>query len=342
MIVLIGLYGGVLAAITALNLLGAEHWWPGALNLYLPQALWAVPAALLLVAAPWAGRPWIWLPLLCLAWVLGPIMGLCWSWQTPPGPASGPGIRILTCNAKYGAHDSAELINDIVRYQPEVVLLQDAEGLLEGPQGAFFRTWKVQSFDQYVIASRLPLSAGEVRWIDSQGEKKAFLRCRVTLGARTITLYDVHFQSPREALNAFRTTRDGRLQLPDAIQELEQNAALRLDQARALRAFVRAEPGPVILAGDLNSTDSSRVCATLRDAGLQDAFSAGGRGYGYTYGHFLLQHRIPWLHLSWMRIDHIMTSAQLHAWRCWVGTGWASDHRPVIADLTLAEGAAGD
>jgi endonuclease/exonuclease/phosphatase family metal-dependent hydrolase len=43
-----------------------------------------------------------------------------------------------------------------------------------------------------------------------------------------------------------------------------------------------------------------------------------------------------------MRIDHIMTSAQLHAWRCWVGTGWASDHRPVIADLTLAEGAAGD
>jgi endonuclease/exonuclease/phosphatase family metal-dependent hydrolase len=36
-----------------------------------------------------------------------------------------------------------------------------------------------------------------------------------------------------------------------------------------------------------------------------------------------------------MRIDHIMTSAGIRAWRCWVGTRKASDHRPVIADLAL-------
>jgi endonuclease/exonuclease/phosphatase (EEP) superfamily protein YafD len=337
-IVLIGLYGVVLAAITGLNLFGAEHSWLGAFNLYLPQILWAAPAAVLLVTAPRARRRWLWLPLLYLVWVLGPIMGLCWSRQTPPGPAAGPGIRILTCNAKYGYRDSDELINDIVRYRPQVVLLQDADGLLAGHPGKFFKTWQVRSFHQYVIASRLPLSAGEVLWVDSQGDRQAFLRCRLTLGARIITLYDVHFQSPREALNAFRTPQDGRWQLADAIQELEQNAAVRLDQARAMRAFIRAEPGPVILTGDFNSTEASRVCATLRDAGLQDAFSAGGRGYGYTYGHFLLQYRIPWLHLSWMRIDHIMASAPIHSWRCWVGNGKASDHRPVIADLTLAEG----
>jgi endonuclease/exonuclease/phosphatase family metal-dependent hydrolase len=30
-----------------------------------------------------------------------------------------------------------------------------------------------------------------------------------------------------------------------------------------------------------------------------------------------------------------MASAQLRVGRCWVGTAKASDHRPVIADLTL-------
>jgi endonuclease/exonuclease/phosphatase family metal-dependent hydrolase len=36
-----------------------------------------------------------------------------------------------------------------------------------------------------------------------------------------------------------------------------------------------------------------------------------------------------------MRLDHIMASPQLRVCRCWVGNGWASDHRPVIADLIL-------
>jgi endonuclease/exonuclease/phosphatase family metal-dependent hydrolase len=36
-----------------------------------------------------------------------------------------------------------------------------------------------------------------------------------------------------------------------------------------------------------------------------------------------------------MRIDHIMMSAQLQPWRCRTGTGKASDHRSVIADLIL-------
>lgn len=335
MLIPVGLYGAALTALLVMNQLGAEKWWPGALNLYLPQAFWAVPALLLLFARLVTGRRRLWLPALCLVTVLGPVMGFHWSMQTPPAPATDRGLRILTCNAKYGARDTAELLGDIVRYRPEVVLLQDADGLLQGPHGRFFKTWNVRSFSQYVIASRYPLSPGEVRWAETSWGRRALLRCQVTLGGGSVTLYNVHFQSPRDSLNAFRTDQDGRWHYPDAIQELEEGAAVRLDQARALRGFVEREAGPVIIGGDLNAPDPSRVCATLREAGLQDAFSAGGRGYGYTYGHFLLQHRIPWLNLSWMRIDHIMTSAQVQAWRCWVGTGKASDHRPVIADLSL-------
>jgi len=327
------LYGLLLAVITAVNLSGAEHWWPGALNLYLPQALWAVPAALLLVAALRADRAWIWLPALYLVWVLGPLMGLRYALRTAPAP--GPAVRILSCNIKYALRDSAELLTDIDRYQPQLVLLQDADRFMAGPLGLFFKHWNVRDYGQFVIASRLPLGPAEVRWVATPAGRHPLLRCRMQLGSASVTLFNVHFQSPRDSLNAFRTDDDGSWHPLEAIRELKGNAAVRLVQARALRELVQAEPGPVIVAGDLNSSDPSRVCATLREAGLQDAFAAGGRGYGYTYGHFLLQHRLPWMQLSWMRIDHIMASAQLRIGRCWVGTGKASDHRPVIADLAL-------
>ena len=333
LVLLVG-YGAALAVLTGLNQVGAERWWFGALNLYLPQVLWAVPALALLAAAPLAGRRWVWAPALYLVWVLGPVMGFHWSAWKAPGPEAGPQIRALTCNAKFGDHDTGALLKDIERYRPQVVLLQDADGLMESPFARFFRDWNVRSFGQYVIASRLPLSKAEVHWYPSAAGKTAFLRCQARLGDTPVTLYVVHFQTPRESLNAFRSvTGDG--QFPDAIQELRRNAAIRLEQARTVRDMVAPEPGPVILAGDLNSPEPSLVCLTLKQAGLQDAFSAAGRGYGYTYGQFLLAHRIPWLHHSWMRLDHIMASSGLRVWRCWVGTGEASDHRPVIADLTL-------
>jgi len=328
-----GLYAAVLAAIMVMNRIGAEYWWPGALNLYLPQLVWAVPAVLLLMFRPAAGRRRLWLPGLCLVSVLGPIMGFHWSMQTPP--AAGPGVRILTCNAKYGIRDTTELLKDLDRYQPQVVLLQDSTGLLQGPHGAFFKGWEVRSFQQYVIASRFPLGPAEVRWAQTSWGSRPMLRCRVNFGGTHVVLYDVHFQSPRNSLNAFRTDLDENWRLQEAVQGLQEGAAMRLEQARALRGFLEQETDPVIVAGDFNAPDPSRVCATLRGAGLRDAFSAGGRGYGYTYGHLLPKRRIPWWTLSWMRIDHIMTSARIRVWRCWVGTGKASDHRPVIADLTL-------
>jgi endonuclease/exonuclease/phosphatase family metal-dependent hydrolase len=126
--------------------------------------------------------------------------------------------------------------------------------------------------------------------------------------------------------------------LPSAIQQLDDNVEARLSQARALRELIRQEREPVVVAGDLNSPDASLACATLREAGLHDAFAEGGKGYGYTYGHFLLRRRFPWHGASWMRIDHIMLSSQLQSYACRAGTANDSEHRPVIADVVLRRG----
>ena len=332
-------YGAMLVAVTILNRFGADRWWFGALNLYLPQIVWVAPGVLLTVLSLTMARRWIWVPLLCIAWVLGPIMGFCWSTQGPP--AGGPFLRIMTWNVKYGGNNKitqwaiADYINET---GPDVVLLQDAGGLLHGPIGRFFRHWNVRSFGQYVVVSHLPLEEAEVRSIPFFGQTHTCLRCRLHIGTKTLILYNVHFESPREGLGAFREVRRQPWYLPSAVKQLEENVEARVSQAQALRELIMQEREPVMVVGDLNSPDASLACALLREAGLHDAFAEGGRGYGYTYGHFLLRTRLPWHGASWMRIDHIMLSSELRSRGCRAGTYRYSEHRPVIADVVFSTG----
>lgn len=327
----------MLALITLFNWLGPDRFWPGALNLYLPQVMWALPGIVLLTLTFQFNRSWIWLPLVCVLWVLVPIMGYTWSVQRPEGEAPGTSFRVMTWNIKYGMHDLMPLIAEIERTRPDIVLFQDAVHAGKGPLADYFRQWQLRSHGQYLIASRYPLSAAEVHELPYSGRSNQnFLRCTVRVGARDITLYNVHFKTPRRSLNAFRKAQKGPWYIPNAIERLEGNVAVRLAQAETVAQYLARETGEVIVAGDLNAPDASLVCSALRDAGVKDAFAERGRGYGYTYGHFLLRNRLPWLRVSWMRIDHIMTTPGLLGQRCWVGTGSASDHRPVIADFIFS------
>ena len=328
-------YGILLAAITVLNWSGADRFWLGALNFYLPQAMWAVPGVVLAVFIYRADRIWVWVPLLCVVWVLGPLMGFCWSRQ-PVEPAPDlPAVRVMTWNIKYGLYDLKPLIDEIKRTKPDVVLFQDAIDAMNGPLGEYFKNWQVRSHRQFVIASRYPLSEAEVHPLPATGEGQEYLRCQLSLGPSLVTVYNVHYRTPRWSLNAFRTARKQPWYLPKAIELFDHNVHTRQNQASLVAADLGRENGAVIVAGDFNSPDGSQVCASMRGAGLHDAFAERGRGYGFTYGHLLLKYRLPWLKFSWMRIDHIMMNSSFRTLRCWAGSGEASDHRPVIADLVL-------
>lgn len=333
--ILTSLYGIMLATITVLNWNGADRCLLGAINLYLPQAIWLIPGILLICYALIFARRWVWMPALCVIWVLGPIMGFSWPTHTRPEMSGTIPVRLMTCNAKYGKHDVSPLIADMIRYKPEVVLLQDVLKPLSGPLKNYFREWHVRTFGQYVIASKFPLSKLEVLSISFPGEEHNCLRCQIHVNGTVVTLYNVHLKTPRGGFNEFRKVKRQPEHLPKAIRRFENNVEARLIQARTLSGYVHQEQGPVIVAGDFNSPDASLACTILREANLHDAFDEGGKGYGYTYGHFLLQHRIPWIHVSWMRIDHIFMSSQVHTLDCWTGTSKASDHRPVFAEILL-------
>ncbi len=303
---------------------GPERWWPGSFNLYLPQWLWALPAAVL-VPLTWAlARRLTWVPLAALVWVLGPVMGLCWHWGWPasPGdPPAGPGhLRVMTYNVKGGSRDAGAVARDIAAFKPGLIQMQDADGVMGGVVGKALAGWNVHVDDQYLVASRLPLSAVEVRDISSPGSQSHCLRSVLRVGGAAVAVYNVHLLSPRTGLLSVRHRQAGGMQ---------ENAQQRLSEAGRLADYVGAETGPTLVTGDLNAPVQSLACRRLFGAGLRDAFSEAGFGYGYTYGGYT-RVRAPYT-----RIDHILAGRRWRVERCWVGNAVGSDHCPVIADLTL-------
>lgn len=317
------LYIGLLAIITVLNMLGPERWWFSSANLYAPQWVWLLP---LLFLMPWylmrAWR-WAWLPLLLFVWVAGPLMGLCWPlpWWPAHEATAGTSLRMMTYNVKWGKTNPYVILDEIETRKPDVIVMQDSGGVLQGPLAYLKDKWYTQANDQYVVASHYPLSELTPLWITPKRHRVE--RFVVHAPGRDIVVFDVHLRSPRDGLSAIRHHR------LDGSEDMQENADERLDQATRLAQYVEAEKGPVLLGGDFNAPMPSLVCKRMTHVGLQDAFSLAGHGYGYTYGQST-PIRIPYV-----RIDHIFVSAPWQVRTCEVGASNGSQHSPVIADLFL-------
>ncbi len=304
---------------------------------YLPYPLWLAPTLIVWLLSWLLGWRWRLLasvaPLLVLTLAMGGV------WGTPD---SGSGaFRFMTYNVKsYKAKSVPDgyerLAWEIATHDPDVLVMQDAQSLtlpnvpLPPPLLAALKGRRITRFDQYVIASRLPMRDCSPHTLPDRADALIYMRCTITVKGRDIDLVTVHFLSPRDGLNA---TRHERLA---GVSEWQQNLATRLAQSSALAEALAANPAkaprlprPVIVAGDLNAPESSPVVGRLLATGLRDAFVSAGRGWGYTHGHSLRPG------LSFLRIDHILVSPELGVREAFVGSKDASEHRPVIADLLV-------
>ncbi|MBK6851135.1 MAG: endonuclease/exonuclease/phosphatase family protein [Burkholderiales bacterium] len=322
-----------------------DAWWLELLR-YLPYPGWLAAgllAAVLTLRLGWAWRAAAAGGLLLVIW---PIMGL----QLQGGDAGGGRLRVMTYNVKsYHATDDgdyARIAWEVVQHDPDILVMQDAGMINQNKRStndsvrSMLRDRQIYHFGQYIVASRLPLRGCTPGDISYRGKAHTYVRCTVQVRGREVDLITAHLLSPREGLNA---TRHDKL---EGLDDWRQNFGDRLSQARKLvqdilttpaaaaTAATKADaaptkPRPLILAGDLNAPESSPVIQTLLDAGLRDAHSAAGKGFGYTHGHSLR------LGFSFLRIDHILVSNDLGVADCFVGGKEGSEHRPVIADLWL-------
>ena len=323
-----------LVGLTMGQRIAGDGWWWFELSRYLPYYWIALPCLTALVLAFVLGRAWVALGvanLLLLAFVT---TGFTWH-AGAAIPDGAQRIRLMSYNIKAAQAMQrpggvAALETEVRRHAPDIVVMQDAHGLrvergapAQVDGGALFGLPYVHALGQYIVASRYPLRACTPGQIGFRNESHRYLRCDVDIEGHALTVVTAHFQSPRGGLSA--TRREGL----EGADEWQQNYQDRLTQARALARSLADIPRPLVVAGDLNAPESSPVVGTLLDTGLRDAFSSAGRGWGYTYGHTLKRA------VAFLRIDHILVSADIGVAATRVGDGTASDHRPVIADIIL-------
>ena len=163
------------------------------------------------------------------------------------------------------------------------------------------------------IHSRMPLEDEEI-W---QVAGTPMTRATARTGDGPLRLFNVHTTAPLD---------DVTLSQWDA-----EFAALD----RHLADLVADLEGAVLAAGDFNANYQHKSFRTLVDADgggdhLREAYRQAGRGLVFTWPN-RRRFGVP----SISRLDHVLIDGDLSVLELWEGEGAGSDHRPVIADLTL-------
>lgn len=280
--------------------LGGLHWLPAAV-LYLPPLAPAVVSFILLLASARlkCGRLGL-LAVASFALVLACHLSFTPSSQTPPAA-----IRVLSWNINYAA-DYRAIIPYLRSIDPDLMLLQECNNYNVRLTEAAFSDYETV-FDHgrdVAIWSRLPVVArlGEISGLERT------VGVKIDHQGTEINVYSVYIGKADR--------RPGRLPPLKATLEAHREAAL--DLGRVLTA------DNLILGGDFNAPPGSPL---VRRLSLTDAFRQGGNGFGLTF---------PALFPLW-RVDHILTGDELNCRRVSVLPTDLSDHRPVIAHLSLSK-----
>ena len=242
-------------------------------------------------------------------------------------PPAGPSLTVMTWNVLGYNRDPAGVTAAIARSGADVVALQEVNPAVAAslrrdlaaryphqvavPENTVLGMAVISRYPLRPVAAELP--PGGI------GRPQAL---EIDVENRTIMLVNVHAPSiPLNRAGLFR---------PDP------NLAERERLAQAIATLGTGQPRPFIALGDLNATDQHRAYA-LMTTSLRDAWREAGQGYGHTFpgAATLYGWRLPrWL----VRIDHIFVSDHWRVTEATIGP-WDgdSDHRPVVARLTLRE-----
>ncbi|MEV4755303.1 endonuclease/exonuclease/phosphatase family protein [Micromonospora sp. NPDC049559] len=229
--------------------------------------------------------------------------------------ASGPELRVLTANVLGGAGDPAALVGLVRDARVDVLALQEFD---PGTGAALDRLGlvtllpyrqlnPVADASGSALYSRYPLTDGGVRR-NAGGFTQAYGTLRVP-GAPAVLVESVHPASPY-------------------------SLAMLDDWRDDLRAEPPATPrGPLrILAGDFNATLDHAPLRDLLDTGYADAAATAGAGLAGTWGPYDGDPIPP------VTIDHVLVDRRIGVRRVAVHPPAGSDHRPVLAELTLPAG----
>jgi endonuclease/exonuclease/phosphatase family metal-dependent hydrolase len=272
---------------------------------------------------PGSARPYLLLVGVGVVLLLAPVL----SWVTAPGPvvaAPGPAVRVMSYNLHFGFDirgwsDLEGIARVIQASGAEVVGLQEVS-----------RGWYVNGSTDMLAWLQRRLRMPHARFAGASDE----LWGNAVLSRYPVVASEV-MQLPREGVplrrNALGVALDlgGGRRLDVVVTHLHhvegpEGARVRLAQLPPLLERVAGRPATVLL-GDLNAEPGSAEIALVRQAGLTDAFVAGGGR--------------PADERTWpsdrpdRRIDYIWLSGDLAASGFAATPGTASDHRGVAVTV---------
>ena len=311
-----------------------EDWWVTAVALYLPHWVLLLPIGALAITSLALGpRLLLLLHAGAALIVLFPLMGLV-VWGAADATEGAPRLRVVSYNVGNGSRSIPGMVAEILALQPDLVLLQESSPAVDEAVANAFPSFSTWSSTQFFIASRGPIldsyeppkvQLAHDNRIDDRSAR--FVRATVDTSLGKLDVYNVHPISPREALTSIHDESFlGGLRSGDH-RVISNNTALRRVQAETVARLAAASTLPVLIAGDTNLPQSSRILGDTLGK-WQDGFSEVGFGLGYT---FPVTRRGPW-----MRIDRIFAGPQLRFLQFGVGESLASDHHCVWAELELA------
>jgi endonuclease/exonuclease/phosphatase family metal-dependent hydrolase len=319
----------LVALILALRVVG-ERWWVTTVLLYLPRLAFAAPLPFVVVGlVACSERGWLWTQSISALLLCFPLMGLV---VRLPRAADGnpPMVRVLSYNVDKGHGGAENLAEEVHRFSPDVVVLQEIDVAGDDLVRVFRASYPtVETSGQFFVASRFPiLSSVEAEplsmRLDGLKHYHAYL---LDTPIGHLRLLSVRPTSPSWPLLDLRRKGLTWKNLRRALEVLDWNSRLRELEAQTIAETAAKSPEPVVIAGDTNLPGLSRILARYLSP-FDDAFVEAGSGFGYTF---------PSGRMPWMRIDRILTGRGLRAVRFQRGTSTLSDHLCVVGDVARAE-----
>jgi endonuclease/exonuclease/phosphatase family metal-dependent hydrolase len=319
----------LVGVILAMRFVG-ERWWVTTVLLYLPRLAFAAPLPFIVVGLlAGSARGWLWTQIISAVLLGFPLMGLVVGLPRVGGVKT-PTVRVLSYNVDKGHGGAENLAEEVRRFSPDVVVMQEIDVSGDKLVRAFQSSYAtVEVSGQFFIASRFPIVSSvkaeplSMR-LDGLRHYHAYL---LDTPIGRLRLISVRPTSPSWPLIDLRQKGLSGRNLGSALEVLDWNSRLRELEARTIAEAAAQSVEPVVIAGDTNLPDLSRILGRYLSP-FDDAFAEAGSGFGYTF---------PSGRMPWMRIDRILTGRGLRAVGFLRGTSALSDHLCVVGDIARAE-----
>lgn len=240
--------------------------------------------------------------------VLFPVMGF----SVGSSKTSDRAIHLASWNVYFGKLGREQILDEIGDMSADIVLVQASFDSITERTKTRFADRTMHKEDDLVIISKLPIK--KILEVPPLNEKMGpkWTGYVVESPHGSFHLYNVHPFSPRHALTGDWEARD--------------NAGYRDLQVDSVVENAKKNGAPFVIIGDTNLPAMSTILRK-RVAGLSDAWSDTGFGFGWTF---------PSKH-PWMRIDRAFGSEGVRFLSMRVGGSLRSDHRPIFVDFELTK-----